>query len=107
MKLWISALFVLLLSACSTQFQTVTQVDDKAFLQLSGNFADTVLQLDNQPPISLADGSVETFDLNGATVAKFELSTGSHQVQVTRNGQVLVKRTLYVSQGNTVEVRVP
>jgi len=107
MKLWISALFVLLLSACSTQFQAVTQVDDKAYLQLSGNFIGSVLQLNNQPPISLADGNVETFNLNGATVAKFELSTGSHQVQVTRDGQVLVKRTLFVSQGNTIEVRVP
>lgn len=107
MKLWICAIFTLLLTACSTQYQAVTQVDDQAWLQLSGNFVGATLQLDNQPVIALTGGQVSTFELDGKTVAKFEITTGSHQIQIVRDGMLLVKRTLYVSNGNIIEVKVP
>jgi ferric-dicitrate binding protein FerR (iron transport regulator) len=97
MKYMICLVFSLLLSACSTSFSEIKQVDDKAYLQLSGNLQGTTLVLDN----------TTTVQLDGETVAKFDLSVGSHQVEISRGQQVLVKRKIYVTNGNVFEVRVP
>jgi hypothetical protein len=98
---------VFMLSACSSGFSTSTQVDDKAYLQLAGNFANTVLIINDQQPIRLDSNDVSTFKLNGEMVAKFDLPTGSHTVEVLRANTTVVKRKIYVSNGNTFEVRIP
>lgn len=105
MKHLIFLVFSLFLSACSTSFSETKQVDDKAYLQLSGNIKGTTLILDNTTSVQLDDA--DTFSLDGETVAKFDLSVGSHQVEITRGQQVLVKRKIYVTNGNVFEVRVP
>jgi len=105
MKYLVTALFALLLSACSSQFQTVTQVDDVAHLQLSGDFSGATLTINEQAPINL--DSAETFTFKNEKVAKFQLATGSHNVKVERGGKLLVNRKIYVSNGNTFELRVP
>ncbi|RVT43055.1 hypothetical protein EMM73_17795 [Rheinheimera sediminis] len=105
MKYLICLVFSLLLSACSTGFTEVKQVDDKAYLQLSGNIQGTILVLDNTTTVHL--DSADTFSLDGETVAKFDLSVGSHQIEISRGQQVLVKRKIYVTNGNVFEVRVP
>ncbi len=99
--------FVFMLSACSAGYSSSTQVDDKAYLQLAGDFSNTVLIIDDQQPIMLDSGEVNTFKLNGEKVAKFDLPTGSHTVEVLRNNTTVVKRKIYVSNGNTFEVRIP
>jgi len=103
--LLIAAIFML--SACSAGFSTSTQVDDKAYLQLSGEFANTVLIINDQQPIRLDSKEVSTFKFKGEMVAKFDLPTGSHTVEVLRDNATVVKRKIYVSNGNTFEVRIP
>ena len=98
--------FVFMLSACSAGYSSSTQVDDKAYLQLAGDLSNTVLIINDQQPIMLDSGEVNTFKLNGEKVAKFDLPAGSHTVEVLRNNTTVVKRKIYVSNGNTFEVRV-
>jgi outer membrane lipopolysaccharide assembly protein LptE/RlpB len=105
MKKFISILFVTLLSACSSNFQSATQVDDIAYLQISGDFTDAELIINGNQAVSLNDA--DTFKLNGQKVAKFNLTLGNNVIEIKRNQKTLVKRKLYVTQGNTVEVRVP
>lgn len=107
MKNILSIAFAFMLSACSAGFSTSTQVDDKAYLQLAGDFSDAVLIINDQQPVRLDSNQVSTFKLNGETVAKFDLPTGSHTVEVQRNNATVVKRKIYVSNGNTFEVRIP
>lgn len=95
----------LLLSACSTHFSTTTQVDDKAYLLLTGNTQGAMLTIDDQPQINLDESNHYT--QGDERVIKFQMDVGSHQVEVQKNGQVLVKRKIYVTNGNTFEVRVP
>ncbi|MCB5226437.1 MAG: hypothetical protein NWQ54_15900 [Paraglaciecola sp.] len=105
MKIFLVSLLVLLLTACSSSFQTSTQVDDKAYLQLVGNFSGAVLRLDNDDGIDLE--SMKTFKLKGEKVAKLSVTTGTHQVIVERSGQIIVNRKIYVTNGNTFELRIP
>lgn len=105
MKNFISILFVALLSACSTNFQSATQVDDIAYLQLSGDLTDAELIINSNPAVLL--NNAKTFKLNGVQVAKFNLALGNNLIEIKRDQTTLVKRKIYVSQGNTVEVIVP
>ncbi|MGE4259663.1 hypothetical protein [Shewanella sp.] len=95
----------LFLSACSSHYETTTQVDDKAYLQLSGSLAGAQLVLDQQPAINL-DG-VASYTEKDETVIKFVVATGNHLVEIHKNGETLVKRNIFVTNGNTFEIRIP
>lgn len=95
------------LMGCSTHFESVNQVNDSAFLQLEGQFLPTQLIIDNNPAIDLTEENVETFLLNGKTVARFPISIGKHTIKILRNNKVVVNRNIYLSNDNTFEVVVP
>lgn len=105
MKTFITILFITLLSACSTNYQSATQVDDIAYLQLAGNLTDAELIINEKQVVLL--NNADTFKFKGERVAKFNLALGNNVIEVKRNQVTLIKRKVYVSQGNTVEVRVP
>lgn len=104
MKSIIAVVFTLLLGACSSSFTEVKQVDDKAYLQLTGAIDDGTLLINDQ---SIDLGVAEKFEIDGNEVAKFEIASGTHLITVSRNGQVIVKRKIYVTNGNVAEVIVP
>ena len=106
MKFLILAL-TFLLSACSSHFESSTQVDSKAYLLLTGNFSGAVLTVDEQPAVSLDSNDIKQFSKNGSPAIKFEIKKGSHKVIITRSGKIVVKRLIYVSDGNSAEVIVP
>ena len=97
----------LLVLGCSTNYSTTNQVDDLAYIQLQGNFLDTSLVIDDGAPILINEDTTETFTLEGKVVAKYPISTGKHTVKITRAGQVVVNRVIFVSNSNTFEVTVP
>lgn len=107
MKATLLIVIAFILSACSAGFSSSTQVDDKAYLQLTGDFSNTILIINDQQPIMLDSSDVNTFKLKGEKVAKFDLPPGSHTLEVLRNNATVVKRKIYVSNGNTFEVRIP
>lgn len=102
------ALCALFLSACTSGYSSTTQeADDGAYIRLSGNFLGTELTINDQAPIRLREGSTRTFQLDNERVALFELTSGTQRIRITRNGELLVNRELYVSRGNTIAIRVP
>lgn len=98
---------LLLLAACTTHYASTTEVDDQAFLRLTGNFEQALMQVDSQPVIALDSQDVSRYDDHGEQIIKFEIPVGKHEVKVTRNGQLVVHRVMFVTNGNSFEVRIP
>lgn len=94
----------LTLSACSTHYSETRQVDDQGFLQLSGEFIGKTLYIDG---IAVPLDKAKTFSIDGAKVAKFAIDPGTHIIEVHDNGDVKVKRKIYITNGNVFEVIVP
>lgn len=95
------------LAGCSSSYQSTVQVDEQAAVMLSGNFWNTQLTLDNDSPISLDQEQYDSFELNDKEVIKFNLQPGTRKIKITRGGNTIVLRKVYVSNGNTIEVIVP
>lgn len=111
MHAWIKTMLVglaLTLAACTSGYQSTTQqADEGAFIRLSGNFMGTELVINEQSPIQIREGSTRTFRLDNERVVVFELMPGPQRIRITRNGELLVNRELYVGRGNTIAIRVP
>jgi len=104
--IWIIAASLFLLG-CSSSFRTTNQVSDSAFIQLQGNFIGTNMIIDGNESIQLSSENTKTFSLNGIEVARFPVSTGKHTIEIIRAGNIVVSRTIFVSNSNTFEVVVP
>ncbi|GAA6186294.1 MULTISPECIES: hypothetical protein [Alteromonadaceae] len=104
MKLLVAFIFAVFLAGCSSSFSEVKQLDDKAYLQLTGNIASGSLSIDGKQ-ISLQQA--DKFKIDGNLVTKFEISSGTHLIEIVRNDKTVVKRKIYVTNGNVFEVNVP
>lgn len=101
-------LLALALSACTSDYRSVSQTtDDGAYIRLSGNFMGTVMTINDEAPLQLTERHIRTFQLDNERVALIEVDSGTQQLRITRDGSTLVHRELYVSEGNTVAIRVP
>ncbi|MDT8384492.1 MAG: hypothetical protein RRB22_08760 [Gammaproteobacteria bacterium] len=100
----ISIMLMLALSACGS-FEQTTQVSDKAYLLIIGEPAGNVVTIDDGKPLELEKDTV-SFDINGQTATKIEISIGNHSVKITKNGELKAHRKFYVSNGNSFEVRL-
>ena len=98
---------MMLVVGCGSSYKASTQVAEGAFLQFSGNFWGTTLTVDNQSQVSLSKDSIESFEIEGKEVVRFPIDTGTHSIKVTRNGNVIVNRKIYVSNSNVFEVAIP
>ena len=112
MQTWIKTLLLVVsvfaLAACTSSYESTTQqADEGAYIRLSGNFLGTELTINEQAPIQLREGSTRTFRLDDERVAVFELMPGPQRIRITRGGELLVNRELYVGRGNTIAIRVP
>lgn len=94
-----------LLSACGS-YQSTTQVDNVAYIQFSGETNKEQVSIDGQPVGTLGD-DLESFDVNGKTVTRIQVQPGTHDVVVTRDGKQIIKRKIYISDGNSAEVNLP
>lgn len=101
------AFAVLFLAACSTNYSSSKQVADQAFLMLTGEFDGAVLVVDKQAPVALDSSQISRYKEQGKEVIKFEISVGEHEVSITKNGQLVVHRKIFVSNGNSLEVIIP
>ena len=103
-KIILLLVLAIALSACGT-YQQTTQVSDKAYLLIIGEPAGNVVTIDDGKPLTLEKDTV-SFDLNGKTATKIEVSIGSHTVKITNNGVLKANRKFYVSNGNSFEVEL-
>ena len=104
LKTIFTILTLIIVTACSSTTYS-TQESDEAYIQLQGNFLNSVLAIDGAK-IQI-DEQTQTYDLNGVQVAKFPVTLGAHQVVVYKTGQIVYRQNIFVSHGQTVEVKVP
>ncbi|WP_133408044.1 hypothetical protein [Parashewanella tropica] len=105
-KLFLLIFLAFSLVGCGSSYKASTQVAEGAFLQLSGDFWNTTLKIDGQTSMEISEDSVESFDIGDKEVVRFDLTPGTHLVEILRGGKVVVKRKIYVSNGNVFEVNV-
>ncbi len=106
----ISVFFVLatlILSGCSSNYNSVTQVEDRSVLQLNGNFWGTTLQLDAAEPVKIESNTFNSYTKDGQELLEFPIKPGAHKIEVQRNGKTIVLRKIYVGNGSTFEVIIP
>ncbi|MGB0894122.1 MAG: hypothetical protein ACPGUD_06915 [Parashewanella sp.] len=101
------AMSLLLITACGSTYNATTQVAEQAYLQLTGNFWNAQVSVDNQAAVAIMKDNVESFEIGNKEVVRFPVSPGTHLITVSKNGTVIVKRKIYVSNSNTFEVIVP
>lgn len=104
MKTIIVGLLALLLTACGS-FKTQVQTEEGSSLHLVGNPEQAVLVLDNTTTVDL--NKTLSFDLNGKQVTKIVVPQGQHRVTITRNGTLLVDRSIYIGEGQAFEIVLP
>lgn len=107
MKKLIMLAAVFLLGACSTSYNSVKQLDDKAYILVTGNFDGSYLNIDKNTTINLDDSSVDSFKENGKEVVKFQVGAGTHTIVIKKDNSIIVNRKIYVTDGNTFEILVP
>ncbi len=97
----------LYLSGCSSSYESTTQIEEGAYIQLSGNFLNGTLIIDDDLQVDLLEENTKTFKIQGQVVAKFPISTGKHIIKIIKDNQVVVNRIIYVSNKTVFEVVVP
>jgi len=103
-KLLFIVVALFMVTGCGTYRESV-QVDDKAYLLLIGEPDGNIVTIDDSKPIELGKDTT-SFNLNGKTATKIEVSIGSHIVKVTKAGVLTVNRKFYVSTGTSFEVQL-
>lgn len=104
-SLFIGTVVATLLSACGS-YQSTTQVDGVSYIQFSGETSKEQVSIDGQHAGTLGD-DLESYDVNGKTVTRVQVQPGTHDVVVTRDGKEVVKRRIFISDGNSAEVNLP
>lgn len=97
-------ILVTLLSACGT-YQATTQTDDSSYIQVSGDSKNVEIIIDGKNLGRL--DNFDTFNLDGIDVTRFELAPGVHEISALRAGKTILKRKIFVTEGNVFEVRLP
>jgi hypothetical protein len=100
----IAIIFLCLLSACGT-YQASTQTDNSSYIQLSGDTSKVEIIIDGNN-IGKLD-NFQKFNLEGGEVTRFELEPGVHVVEALRSGKTILKRKIFITEGNVFEVRLP
>lgn len=96
-------IFTLIISGCSSNYETVNQVSDISYIQLEGNFLGKEMVLDKYK-ISLK--KVKTFTENNSEVARFPIDNGKHQIIIKSGDKILVNEKFLTSTGEVYKVYV-
>ncbi len=99
----IGSICAIFLSGCGGYKEGMVQPDQESFIWFSGNLEAAVATIDNGAAIKLDEPSEA--DPEGKTL--YRLKPGKHDVVVTRNGQVIVNRSIMVGSGAAKEIAVP
>jgi hypothetical protein len=101
--IWMGGLCMLLVSGCGGYKEGMVQPDQESYIFFSGNLEAAVATIDGSVVLRL-DEPVEK-DPEGKTF--YRLKPGKHEVVVTRNGQVIVHRSIAIGSGAAKEIALP
>lgn len=97
---------VLVLTVGCARQAGIMQPDAESALLLTGNIRGSVLVL-NGNRIGQIDQVAEVFDYKDGKGVQFAVDPGTHEVEVSKDGRLLVNRKLYLNDQQTMEVVVP
>ncbi|MDN3651319.1 hypothetical protein QWY77_00780 [Thalassotalea ponticola] len=92
-------------TGCAKNYQSVSQVEDSGFLVLKGNYVGTEIIIGDQ--VIVIDEDTKFYKVDGERVAKFPLAVGSHNIEVRRDGNVILARKLFLTNEQSAEVLIP
>jgi hypothetical protein len=93
-----------LITACSS-YQTVSQVDDGAYLSILGEPSGELLTVDSGTPVILGKDTT-SFNFNGTRVTKIKLTPGVHEIRIEKDGMLILNKKIYLTDGESSEVRL-
>ena len=96
-------MFSSLLLGCWKQSSLAVQEEGSSYLRLNGDLTNVVLVLDGGEGLPLLDSRGKT----SASSTLWEVLPGRHLVELHRNSALVLRRDLFVGQGQVVEVSVP
>ena len=97
-------LSILLVSGCNSLTYT-QQIEDSSYIQFQGNYNNAVINLGEQEFV--IDETVTSYDLNGTQVVKFEAPKGKSLLIVSKNNSTVIKKYVFLNEGQTLEVTIP
>jgi len=100
-------LIMIVLSGCSSNYSSVTQVEDQGMLQLSGDFWGVTLTLDSNNEVVISRNEHDSYFKDEKEVIEFPVTPGKHTLKISRKGSLIINRKVYIGNGNTFEVIVP
>ncbi|HKK00796.1 MAG TPA: hypothetical protein VJ955_01400 [Desulfuromonadales bacterium] len=109
LKRLVMALCMALLLAGCGYVSGVRQSDDMSYVEFTGNWTDATVQFDQLKPFKLEyviDQSSDTGKMVRPYL-KYGLSPGRHVITVTRDGELLLHRVVFLGDHQTMEVIVP
>lgn len=92
---FIGILILLLLSGCGYK-EGVVSATQKSYLYFTGDTKDTQVSIDQGAKFSVINGKNN----------QYSLKPGKHMVEVYKNGSIVVKRNIFISDGISKEIEV-
>lgn len=94
--LWCIGIYAMFLSSCGGYSESVTQLNSNGEIRFIGNTIGAVVTIDDGYTFKLESGNIV-----------YKVKTGTHNLSVKRNGQVVVARSIVIDSGATMEVEIP
>lgn len=97
---------LMFLFSCGT-YNAVTLKEGSTYIQFLGRPNGEELYIDSSKEPVILGVNTKSFNLNGVEATKIEVSKGTHKIQVIRNGNQIINRKIYISQGDIFELELP
>lgn len=95
-RIFIAVLISALFAACGGYNEGVVQKSEKGFLKFTGKTTQIIIRIDGGTPFN--------YDIKNPL---YQVKPGKHAVQVIRNNEIIVDRTVFVDNQTTLEIEVP
>lgn len=95
MKKSITFIGILILTGCGYK-EGVVSANQESYLYFTGNTKDAQVSIDQGAKFNIINGKNN----------QYSLKPGKHTVEVYKNGSIIVKRKIFISDGNSKEIEV-
>jgi hypothetical protein len=92
-------MLVATVSGCMRSRDTIALSEEVAYMRFQGDVRGVALILDEGPEVDL--------DAKPGKDVRYEVKPGRHLVVLVRDGQAIVRRDLFVTRGQVIDMRVP
>ena len=101
LKTLLIALFLLIGTACSsynTYSSGTTSIEPVSYLYFTGNIEGAEVSIDEAPAFLVTKSGAKQ---------QYKVTPGKHQITVSKQGNVVVKRNILLGDGHEKEINIP